>query len=137
MDSKSITGRFLEAVKFIMELKGISKAEVAKSIGITPQKLSNISDVSKEVKEDGKKPSTNYVKTEILGAFCRVYIEVSSEYILTNRGRLKALESEDTESLYDEIEECQSKLKNAYNEIERLRGENETLRRAFNSLRQG
>lgn len=92
MDITAITTRFLDVLNEVMSREGLSKAEVARAIGLTPQKLSNIS--VKETNEDGKKASTNKVRAEALGTFCEVYTYVNPQYILTGSGSMFIQEQE-------------------------------------------
>lgn len=85
MDSKEVTKRFLEVLDVLLTRENLTKAEVAKAIGLTPQKLSNVS-AKEKVNEDGRKSSTNSIRAEALATFCEVYDFVNPQYILTGRG---------------------------------------------------
>lgn len=133
MGSIDITSRFLEALEYVMQSEGLTKADIARSIGLTPQKLSNIS--TKTTKDDGTKSSTNCVRAEALGAFCEVYENINPDYILTGRGSMFVQEEDD--EISEALENALDKLELLQNEVKRLEEENQLLRTAFSKLHVG
>jgi hypothetical protein len=105
--------RYLEAMNYIMETRGLTLESFSKSLDATRTILS-------QVKGGKQNASIDIITKTVL-----VYPEINADYILTGRGSMFIQEQESYDSAINEqneelIEKLQSELKEAYTEIGRL-----------------
>lgn len=105
--------RYLEAMNYIMETRGLTLESFSKSLDATRTILS-------QVKGGKQNASIDIITKTIL-----VYPEINADYIITGRGSMFIQEQESYDSAINEqneelIEKLQSELKEAYTEIGRL-----------------
>lgn len=112
--------RYLEAMNYIMESRGMTMESFAKSLEITRTILSQV--------KGGKQNAS----IDVVSKTVSVYPELNADYIITGRGSMfiKNDEGNDEES----IKELHASLEEAMKEIRELREENELLRAAFTKL---
>lgn len=112
--------RYLEAMNYIMESRGMTMESFAKSLEITRTILSQV--------KGGKQNAS----IDVVSKTVSVYPELNADYIITGRGSMfiKDDEANDEES----IKELHASLEEAMREIRELREENELLRAAFTKL---
>lgn len=105
--------RYLEAMNYIMETRGLTLESFSKSLDATRTILS-------QVKGGKQNASIDIITKTVL-----VYPEINADYIITGRGSMFIQEQESEDSVINEqneelIEKLQSELKEAYTEIGRL-----------------
>ena len=105
--------RYLEAMNYIMETRGLTLESFSKSLDATRTILS-------QVKGGKQNASIDIITKTVL-----VYPEINADYIITGRGSMFIQEQESYDSAINEqneelIEKLQSELKEAYTEIGRL-----------------
>lgn len=112
--------RYLEAMNYIMESRGMTMESFAKSLEITRTILSQV--------KGGKQNAS----IDVVSKTVSVYPELNADYIITGRGSMfiKNDEANDEES----IKELHASLEEAMKKIRELREENELLRAAFTKL---
>lgn len=111
--------RYLEAMDYIMESRGMTLELFAKSLEVGRTTLSQVRNGSQNASID------------VIAKTCMVYPEINASYILTGRGSMFIQEQGTDE---DTIRELKGLLSEATMEIKRLREENELLRNAFTKL---
>lgn len=105
--------RYLEAMNYIMETRGLTLESFSKSLDATRTILS-------QVKGGKQNASIDIITKTVL-----VYPEINADYIITGRGSMFIQEQESYDSAINEqneelIEKLQAELKEAYTEIGRL-----------------
>ena len=105
--------RYLEAMNYIMETRGLTLESFSKSLDATRTILS-------QVKGGKQNASIDIITKTVL-----VYPEINADYIITGRGSMFIQDQESYDSAINEqneelIEKLQSELKEAYTEIGRL-----------------
>ena len=105
--------RYIEAMNYIMETRGLTLESFSKSLDATRTILS-------QVKGGKQNASIDIITKTVL-----VYPEINADYIITGRGSMFIQEQESYDSAINEqneelIEKLQAELKEAYTEIGRL-----------------
>ena len=113
--------RYLEAMNYIMETRGLTLESFSKSLDATRTILS-------QVKGGKQNASIDIITKTVL-----VYPEINADYIITGRGSMFIQEQESDDSAAM-LEEAHRNLEDAMAEIKRLKEENELLRTAFTRL---
>ena len=117
--------RYLEAMNYIMESRGMTMESFAKSLEITRTILS-------QVKGGKQNASIDVVSKTVL-----TYPELNADYIITGRGSMFIQEQENQEIDEVKVKNLIKALEEATDRNKELEEENKLLRAAFAKLQAG